>query len=236
MSKRLTKKQKQFTSVDRLKIYSATDAIKIVKDAAIAKFDESIDVAINLGVDPRKADQMLRGSLVLPHGTGKSCRVAVFASSSALLQEAAQAGADITIDADDLVKQIKSGVIDFDLLIATPDTMRTVGALGQILGPKGLMPNPKLGTVTNDIVKAVNNAKNGQIQYRTDKHGIIHSTIGRASFSIDSLYENLLFIIKALAQIKPASAKGQYFKRISVSSTMGIGLKIECGQLLNATK
>jgi large subunit ribosomal protein L1 len=234
MSK-LTKKQKKFASIDRLKLYSAVDAINLVKENATAKFDESVDIAVRLGVDPRKADQMLRGSLVLPHGTGKACRVAVFANGD-MLQVAKAAGADITIEAEELVNQIKSGVMNFDLLIATPDMMRVVGTLGQILGPRGLMPNPKLGTVTNDVATAVKNAKMGQIQYRTDKQGIIHTTIGRASFSVDNLHENLLFIIKALAQVKPASAKGQYFKGLAVSSTMGIGLKVDCNPLLNASR
>ena len=222
---KLTKKQKAVASFDNTKLYPASDAIEMVKKAATAKFDESIDVAINLGVDPRKSDQMIRGSLVLPNGTGKTVRVAVFAQG-AQAEAAKAAGADI-VGLEDLADEVKKGNLNFDLVIATPDTMRIVGTLGQILGPRGLMPNPKVGTVAADAAAAVKNAKAGQVQYRTDKNGIIHTTIGRASFATDKLQQNLAALVDVLAKAKPASAKGQYFKRVSVSSTMGVGVKVE---------
>ncbi|MCC2644838.1 MAG: ribosomal protein [Burkholderiales bacterium] len=222
---KLTKKQKAVAAFDRDALYSVADAVKMVKDAAVAKFDESIDVAINLGVDPRKSDQMIRGSLVLPNGTGKSVRVAVFASGPQA-EAAKAAGADI-VGLEDLAEEVKKGNINFDVVIAAPDTMRVVGTLGQILGPRGLMPNPKVGTVTADVGQAVKNAKSGQVQYRTDKNGIIHSTIGRASFAGDKLEQNLAALFDTLLKAKPASSKGQYVKRISLSSTMGIGVKID---------
>ena len=222
---KLTKRQKAFAGFDKLKSYAVDEAINMVKTAATAKFDESIDVAINLGVDPRKSDQMIRGSLVLPHGTGKTLRVAVFAQGPAF-EAAKAAGADI-VGLEDLADEIKKGHMDFDIVIATPDTMRIVGTLGQILGPRGLMPNPKVGTVTTDVATAVKNAKAGQVQYRTDKNGIIHTTVGRASFSADKLSGNLSALVDVLIKAKPTSSKGQYLKRISLSSTMGIGVKID---------
>ncbi|MDQ5919997.1 MAG: large subunit ribosomal protein [Pseudomonadota bacterium] len=216
---------KAFASFDKNKVYPAAEAIVMVKSAATAKFDESVDVSINLGVDPRKSDQMIRGSLVLPNGTGKTLRVAVFAQG-AQAETAKAAGADI-VGLEDLAEEVKKGNMNFDLVIATPDTMRIVGTLGQILGPRGLMPNPKVGTVTADVGTAVKNAKAGQVQYRTDKNGIIHSTIGRASFSNDKLEQNLSALLDVIIKAKPTSSKGQYVKRINVSSTMGIGVKID---------
>lgn len=222
---KLTKKQKAFANIDRQKLYSVTEAIELVKNAATAKFDESIDIAVNLGVDPRKSDQMIRGSLVLPNGTGKTVRVAVFAQG-AQAEAAKSAGADI-VGLEDLAEEVKKGNLNFDLVIATPDTMRIVGTLGQILGPRGLMPNPKVGTVTADVTTAVKNAKSGQVQYRTDKNGIIHATVGRASFTADKLSDNMAALIDALIKAKPQGSKGQYIKRISLSSTMGIGVKVD---------
>jgi len=222
---KLTKRQKAFAAFDNTKLYSVTDALAMVKSAATAKFDESIDVSVNLGVDPRKSDQMIRGALVLPRGTGKTLKVAVFAQG-ANVQIAIDAGADI-VGLEDLADDIKKGNINFDIVIATPDTMRIVGTLGQILGPRGLMPNPKVGTVTQDVAQAVRNAKAGQVQYRTDKNGIIHSTIGKASFDETHLIENLTALIDVLVKAKPATSKGQYLKRVGLSSTMGIGVKID---------
>ena len=222
---KLTKRQKAVAAFDRNAIYPAADAVKMVKDAAKAKFDESIDVAINLGVDPRKSDQMIRGSLVLPNGTGKTVRVAVFATGPQA-EAAKAAGADI-VGLEDLAEEVKKGNMNFDVVVAAPDTMRVVGTLGQILGPRGLMPNPKVGTVTADVGLAVKNAKSGQVQYRTDKNGIVHSTIGRASFTNDKLEQNLAALVDTIVKAKPASSKGQYVKRISLSSTMGIGVKID---------
>ena len=222
---KLTKKQKAVASFDATKLFAADEAIAMVKAAATAKFDESIDVSFNLGVDPRKSDQMIRGSIVLPNGTGKTVRVAVFAQGPQA-EAAKAAGADI-VGLEELADQVKKGIMNFDLVIATPDTMRIVGTLGQILGPRGLMPNPKVGTVTADVTTAVKNAKAGQVQYRTDKNGIIHSTIGRASFAADKLQENMAALADVLQKAKPAAAKGQYMKRVTVSSTMGIGVKVE---------
>lgn len=212
-------------SVDRNKLYSADEALVLVKGAATAKFDESIDVAVNLGVDPRKSDQVVRGSVVLPRGTGKSVRVAVF-TQGANAEAAKAAGAEI-VGFEDLAEQIKGGMMDFDVVIASPDAMRIVGQLGQILGPRGLMPNPKVGTVTPNVAEAVKNAKAGQVQYRTDKSGIIHATIGRASFEAEALRENLTALIEALLKAKPASSKGQYLKKVAVSSTMGVGVRVD---------
>ena len=211
--------------VDRNKLYVATEALGMVKGNAVAKFDESIDVAINLGIDAKKSDQLVRGSVVLPAGTGKSVRVAVFAQGPKA-EEAKAAGADV-VGFDDLAEQVKAGNIDFDLCIATPDAMRVVGALGQILGPRGLMPNPKVGTVTMDVTTAVKNAKAGQVQYRTDKSGIVHATIGRASFEVDALQKNLSALVDALIKARPAAAKGVYLRKIALSSTMGPGVRIE---------
>lgn len=215
--------------VDRNKVYPVADALALVKETATAKFDESVDAVINLGIDARKSDQLVRGALVLPKGTGKTKRVAVFAQGAAA-EAAKAAGADI-VGFEDLAEQVKGGMLDFDIAIATPDAMRIVGALGQVLGPRGLMPNPKVGTVTPDVTTAVKNAKAGQVQYRTDKAGIIHCTIGRASFEVDALKENLVALVDALVKAKPASSKGQYMKKISVSSTMGAGVRVDQASL-----
>lgn len=212
-------------TVDRSKVYPLAEALTIAKQHANAKFDESIDVSVNLGIDAKKSDQLVRGSVVMPQGTGKTVRVAVFAQGDKA-QEAKDAGADI-VGLEDLAEQIKGGTIDFEVAIATPDTMRVVGQLGQILGPRGLMPNPKVGTVTPNVAEAVKNAKAGQVQYRTDKAGIIHCSIGRASFTEDALAENLRALIDALNKAKPASSKGVYLKKVSVSSTMGPGLRVD---------
>ncbi|MGL6047697.1 MAG: 50S ribosomal protein L1 [Vogesella sp.] len=211
--------------VDRNKLYAVEEAISMVKTAATAKFDESIDIAVNLGVDPRKSDQVVRGSVVLPRGTGKSVRVAVFAQG-ANAEAAKAAGAEV-VGFDDLAEQVKAGNLNFDVVIASPDAMRVVGQLGQILGPRGLMPNPKVGTVTPNVAEAVKNAKAGQVQYRTDKAGIIHATIGRASFEVEALRENFAALVDALVKAKPAAAKGQYLKKIAVSSTMGVGVRVD---------
>ncbi len=220
---------KRFSSaagkVDRDKFYPFDEALALVKETASAKFDESVDVAVNLGVDARKSDQAVRGSTVLPKGTGKTVRVAVFAEGPAA-DEAKSAGADI-VGLDDLAAKVQKGEINFDVAIATPETMKVVGKLGQVLGPRGLMPNPKVGTVTKDVAKAVENAKAGQVQYRIDKAGIIHCTIGKASFDSDALKENLTALLVALQKAKPSSSKGQYFKRITVSTTMGPGVRID---------
>jgi len=215
--------------VDHSKLYALDEALKLVKETAKAKFDESIDVAVNLGVDAKKSDQLVRGSVVLPIGTGKSVRVAVFAQG-AKAEEAKAAGADI-VGFDDLAESIKAGKMDFDIVIAAPDAMRIVGQLGQILGPRGLMPNPKVGTVAADVAGAVKNAKAGQVQYRTDKNGIVQCTIGRASFAPEALRENLLALIDALNKAKPAAAKGVYLKKVAISSTMGVGIRVEQASL-----
>jgi len=215
--------------IDRTKLYPVVEALTLVKETATAKFNESIDVAVQLGIDPKKSDQLVRGSVVLPAGTGKTVRVAVFAQGEKA-EAAKEAGADI-VGMEDLADQIKAGQFDFDIVIASPDTMRIVGALGQILGPRGLMPNPKVGTVTPDVATAVKNAKAGQIQYRTDKAGIIHATIGRASFGTEQLQENLAALIDALNKARPASSKGVYLRKVAVSSTMGGGAKVEIASL-----
>jgi len=217
------------TKIERTKNYPVDEALALVKEAATAKFDESIDAAINLGVDPRKSDQVVRGSVVMPRGIGKTVRVAVFAQG-ANVDLAKAAGADI-VGFDDLAAEIKAGKMDFDVVIATPDAMRVVGQLGQILGPRGLMPNPKVGTVTPNVAEAVKNAKAGQVQYRTDKTGIIHATIGRASFDAAALRENLSALLEALNKAKPAASKGVYMKKVSVSSTMGIGVRVDQSSL-----
>ena len=216
-------------NVDRSKVYGVSEALALAKQNATAKFDESIDVSVNLGVDAKKSDQLVRGSVVMPKGTGKTVRVAVFAQADKA-QEATDAGADL-VGFEDLAEKIKGGNIDFDVAIATPDAMRVVGQLGQILGPRGLMPNPKVGTVTPNVAEAVKNAKAGQVQYRTDKAGIIHCSIGRASFEEDALAENLKALIDALNKAKPASSKGVYLKKVSVSSTMGPGLRVDHASL-----
>lgn len=213
------------TKVDRTKVYTLADALALVKDCATAKFDESIDISVNLGIDARKSDQLVRGSVVLPAGTGKSVRVAVFAQGDKA-EAARAAGADV-VGFEDLAEQVKGGTIDFDLCIATPDAMRVVGQLGQILGPRGLMPNPKVGTVTMDVTTAVKNAKAGQVQYRTDKGGIVHGTIGRASFPVEALQQNFSAFVEALVKAKPAASKGVFLRRIAVSSTMGAGVRVE---------
>ncbi|AKQ53372.1 MULTISPECIES: 50S ribosomal protein L1 [Bordetella] len=215
--------------IDRTKLYPVAEALTLVKETATAKFDESIDVAVQLGIDPKKSDQLVRGSVVLPAGTGKSVRVAVFAQGDKA-EAARAAGADV-VGLDDLADQIKAGQMDFDVVIASPDTMRVVGALGQILGPRGLMPNPKVGTVTPDVATAVKNAKAGQVQYRTDKAGIIHATIGRASFGIEQLQSNLAALVDALQKARPAAAKGIYLRKLAVSSTMGGGARVEIASL-----
>ena len=211
--------------IDRNKLYPLSDALSLVKENAGAKFDESIDVAINLGIDAKKSDQLVRGSVVLPKGTGKTVRVAVFAQG-AKAEEAKAAGADI-VGFEDLAESIKGGNLNFDVLIASPDAMRLVGQLGQILGPRGLMPNPKVGTVSADVAGAVKNAKAGQVQFRVDKAGIVHSTIGRRSFDTDKLQGNLVALIEALTKAKPASSKGIYLRKIAVSSTMGVGVRVD---------
>jgi large subunit ribosomal protein L1 len=213
---------------DRSKIYTSEEAFTLLKTTATAKFNESIDISVNLGVDAKKSDQTVRGAVVLPAGTGKAVRVAVF-TQGAKAEEAKAAGADI-VGFDDLAARVKEGFMDFDVVIASPDAMRIVGTLGQILGPRGLMPNPKVGTVTADVAGAVKNAKAGQVQYRTDKAGIIHATLGRASFTVEQLKANLQALIEALQKAKPASSKGQFLRKISLSSTMGVGVRIDSAQ------
>ncbi|BEV72382.1 MULTISPECIES: 50S ribosomal protein L1 [unclassified Paludibacterium] len=225
MAKVSKRMQAVVAKIDRNKLYPVDEALALVKEAATAKFDESIDVAVNLGVDPRKSDQVVRGSVVLPRGTGKSVRVAVFAQGAAA-DAAREAGAEV-VGFEDLAEQVKAGQMDFDVVIAAPDAMRVVGQLGQILGPRGLMPNPKVGTVTPNVAEAVKNAKAGQVQYRTDKAGIVHATIGRASFEAAALRENLVALVDALLKAKPAAAKGQYLKKAAVSSTMGVGVRVD---------
>jgi large subunit ribosomal protein L1 len=211
------------------KHYAVDEAIKLVKEFATAKFNESIDAAINLGIDASKSDQQVRGSTVMPHGTGKTVRVAVFTSGKN--QEVAKAaGADL-VGLEDLAAKVKAGEINFDRVIASPDAMRVVGQLGQILGPRGLMPNPKVGTVTPDVATAVKNAKSGQVTYRVDKAGVIHCTIGKASFEVNALRDNLMALIADLHKAKPAASKGQYLKRVTVSSTMGPGVVVDSGTL-----
>jgi large subunit ribosomal protein L1 len=215
--------------IDPNKLYPVGQAIALIKETATAKFDESIDIAVQLGIDPKKSDQLIRGSVVLPAGTGKVVRVAVFAQGEKA-EAAKAAGADI-VGLEDLAESIKAGKLDFDVVIASPDTMRVVGALGQILGPRGLMPNPKVGTVTPDVVTAVKNAKAGQVQYRTDKAGIIHATIGRASFGVEQLQLNLNALVDALNKARPAAMKGIYLRKLAVSSTMGGGARVELASL-----
>jgi len=226
----LTKRRKALAgAVQHNRNYPVAEALDAVKKTATAKFDESIDVAVNLGIDGKKSDQTVRGSVVLPAGTGKKVRVAVFAQGDKA-QAAKDAGADI-VGLEDLAEKIKAGQIDFDVCIASPDTMRIVGQLGQILGPKGLMPNPKVGTVTPDVATAVKNARAGQVQFRADKAGIVQCTIGRASFSPDQLRQNLKALIDALNKAKPAGAKGMYLRKVSVCSTMGPGVRVDLASL-----
>jgi large subunit ribosomal protein L1 len=215
--------------VNRDKNYPALEALKMVKDGATAKFNESVDVSINLGIDASKSDQTVRGAVVLPQGTGKTVRVAVFAQGDKA-QQAKDAGADI-VGFEDLANDIKGGKMEFDVVIASPDAMRVVGQLGQILGPRGLMPNPKVGTVTQDLAGAVKNAKAGQVQYRADKTGIVQCTIGRASFTVDALVENLRALVDAVNKSKPSGVKGIFFRKISVSSTMGVGVRVDHASL-----
>jgi large subunit ribosomal protein L1 len=211
--------------IDRSRMHDISEALTLVKEMATAKFNESVDVSVNLGVDPRKSDQVVRGATLLPHGTGRTTRVAVFAQGAAA-DAAREAGADI-VGMDDLADQVKAGNLDFDVVIAAPDAMRVVGQLGKILGPRGLMPNPKVGTVTADVADAVSKAKAGQVQFRTDKAGIIHSSIGKADFEVQALKENLEALLADLNKAKPASAKGVYLSKITVSSTMGPGVPVE---------
>lgn len=225
MAKMSKRKQAIRAMIDRSKLYAADEAFAVLKSFPRAKFTESVDVAINLGVDPRKSDQVVRGSTVLPHGSGKSVRVAVFAQGPNA-DKAKAAGADI-VGFEDLAEDIKKGNMDFDVVIASPDAMRVVGQLGQILGPRGLMPNPKVGTVTPDVETAVKNAKSGQVRYRTDKAGIIHAAIGNVDFAPEKLRENLEALLADLKKAKPASSKGQYLKKVTVSTTMGAGVIID---------
>ncbi len=227
---KLSKRLQAFANkVDRQKLYAIDDALALIKGCASAKFDESIDVAVQLGIDAKKSDQVVRGSVVLSAGTGKSVRVAVFAQGDKA-EQARAAGADV-VGMEDLAEQVKAGNLNFDVVIASPDTMRVVGTLGQILGPRGLMPNPKVGTVTPDVATAVKNAKAGQIQFRVDKAGIIHGTIGRASFEPAKLRENLATLIDSLQKVKPATSKGVYLRKVALSSTMGVGVRVDQGTL-----
>ena len=223
---KLSKRLKAIESkVDRNKFYPLEDALNLVKECATAKFDESIDVAVQLGIDAKKSDQVVRGAVVLPAGTGKHVRVAVFAQGEKA-EQAKAAGAEI-VGMEELADQIKGGKIDFDILIASPDTMKIVGTLGQVLGPRGLMPNPKVGTVTPDVATAVKNAKAGQVQFRVDKAGIVHSTIGRRSFDDAKLQGNLAALVEALVKAKPPTSKGVYLRKVAVSSTMGVGVRVD---------
>ncbi len=227
---KLSKRRKLIQEkVEAGKQYGVEEALQLLKELPRAKFVESVDVAVNLGVDPRKSDQVVRGSTVLPNGTGKTVRVAVFAQG-ANATAAQEAGADV-VGMEDLAESIKKGNLDFDVVIATPDAMRVVGQLGQILGPRGLMPNPKVGTVTTDVAAAVRNAKSGQVRYRTDKSGIIHCSIGKIDFDVDALKENLEALLADLKKAKPASSKGQYVKKVTISSTMGAGVVIDAASL-----
>lgn len=223
---RLSKRVKAIREgIERGKIYSVDDALELLKKSSKVKFTESVDVAIRLGIDPRKSDQNVRGSTVLPNGTGKTVRVAVFAQSENA-EKALAAGADV-VGMDDLHDRMKEGDLNFDVVIATPDAMRVVGKLGQILGPRGLMPNPKVGTVATDVEAAVRNAKAGQVRYRTDKAGIVHTTIGKADFEADALKGNLAALLKDLVKLKPAASKGIYLRKIAVSTTMGPGIQVD---------
>ena len=230
---KLSKKQKgQADKVDAAKFYAVDEAIGLVKSLATSKFDETVEVAMNLGVDPRHADQMVRGVVNLPKGTGKTVRVAVFAKGGKA-DEAKAAGADV-VGAEDLMETIQGGQLDFDRVIATPDMMGVVGRLGKVLGPKGLMPNPKLGTVTMDVTKAVTDAKSGQVEFRVEKAGIIHAGIGKASFSETDLKENFTAFVDAIVKAKPSGAKGKFVKKLSISSTMGPGVKVDLAEVAGA--
>ena len=229
---KLSKKAKLVKSkVDRAKQYSITEAVEILKELSTSKFNEAIDVSVNLGVDPRKSDQNVRGATVLPNGTGKTVRVAVFTQGPSA-DAATAAGADI-VGMEDLADLVKKGEMNFDVVIASPDAMRVVGQLGQVLGPRGLMPNPKVGTVTADVATAVKNAKSGQVRYRTDKGGIIHCTLGKSTFEVDAIKGYLVALLSDLRKAKPTSAKGVYIKKITLSSTMGPGLWLDASSLLN---
>ncbi|MCW4630114.1 MULTISPECIES: 50S ribosomal protein L1 [Marinomonas] len=231
---KLTKRARLIAEkVEATKLYSVEEAVALLSELSTVKFKESIDVSVNLGVDPRKSDQVVRGSTVLPHGAGKNVRVAVFAQG-ANAEAAKAAGADV-VGFEDLAEQVKAGNLDFDVVIASPDAMRIVGQLGQVLGPRGLMPNPKVGTVTPDVATAVKNAKAGQARYRTDKNGIIHAAVGSIEFAADAIRGNLEALLTDLRRAKPASSKGVYLKKVTLSSTMGPGLQIDLGAL-NATK
>ncbi|HQW37779.1 MAG TPA: 50S ribosomal protein L1 [Usitatibacteraceae bacterium] len=230
----MSKRVKNITAlVDRSKAYAISEALDLAKKTATAKFDESIDVAVNLGIDAKKSDQVVRGSVVLPRGTGKKVRVAVFAQG-ANAEAAKAAGADV-VGFDDLAEKIKGGFMEFDVVIASPDAMKVVGPLGQVLGPRGLMPNPKVGTVTPNVAEAVKNAKAGQVQYRADKAGIVQCTIGRASFPLEALAENFEALLGAINKSKPSSSKGVYLKKVSVSSTMGVGIRVDHSGLAGAS-
>ena len=226
---KLSKRQKALTAVDRDRFYPVDEAIALVKGNATAKFDETVEIALNLGVDPRHADQMVRGVVNLPKGTGKTVRVAVFAKG-AKADEAKAAGADV-VGAEDLMETVQGGQIDFDRVIATPDMMGVVGRLGKVLGPKGLMPNPKLGTVTMDVTKAVTDAKSGQVEFRVEKAGIVHAGIGKASFSQGDLKENFDAFMDAIGKARPTGAKGKFVEKVSVSSSMGPGVKIDLAEV-----
>ncbi|WP_417529074.1 50S ribosomal protein L1 [Marinomonas shanghaiensis] len=231
---KLTKRARLIAEkVEATKFYSVEEAVALLSELSTVKFKESIDVSVNLGVDPRKSDQVVRGSTVLPHGAGKDVRVAVFAQG-ANAEAAKAAGADV-VGFEDLAEQVKAGNLDFDVVIASPDAMRIVGQLGQVLGPRGLMPNPKVGTVTPDVATAVKNAKAGQARYRTDKNGIIHAAVGSIEFAADAIRGNLEALLTDLRRAKPASSKGVYLKKVTLSSTMGPGLQIDLGAL-NSTK
>jgi large subunit ribosomal protein L1 len=227
---KISKRQKLIAEkVEAGKVYSVEEAIALLAEVSNVKFTEALDVAVNLGIDARKSDQNVRSSTVLPHGTGKTVRVAVF-TQGANAEKAIEAGADV-VGMDELAAQMKGGDLNFDVVIASPDAMRVVGQLGQILGPRGLMPNPKVGTVTPDVATAVKNAKAGQIRYRNDKNGIIHSTIGKADFTVDKIKENLEALLIDLKKAKPSSAKGAYLKKVTLSTTMGPGLTVDFGAL-----
>ncbi|MCZ6483856.1 MAG: 50S ribosomal protein L1 [Alphaproteobacteria bacterium] len=221
-----------YEAIDREAVYDVAEAVKMVKEQAQAKFDETVEISVNLGIDPRHADQMVRGVVTLPNGTGKSVRVAVFAKGDKA-QEAADAGADL-VGAEDLAEKVKKGEIDFDRCIATPDMMGVVGRLGKILGPRGLMPNPKLGTVTAEIAKTVQAVKGGQVEFRAEKAGVVHAGIGKASFTEQALVENVRAFYDVIVRNKPSGAKGTYVKKVSISSTMGAGLKLEIASLSGA--
>jgi len=231
----MAKKGKRYSSIaeglDSRTFYELTEAVKMVKQGAKTKFDETIEIAMNLGVDPRHADQNVRGVVSLPHGTGKSIRVAVFAKGDKA-EEAKKAGADV-VGADDLAEQVQAGQMDFERVIATPDMMPLVGRLGKVLGPRGLMPNPKLGTVTADVAQAVQDAKGGQVQFRVEKAGIVHAGVGKASFTEEALVENVKAFVSAINRAKPSGAKGSYIKKVSLSSTMGPGLKLEISSVVS---